>query len=130
MLSDVATAEVNPSRRVLNREALVNRACMTTAIPNVQHDTRGQPTSVQTEHAGWVEEELGYLEVFEKHLGGADPIADWIVRRLRQEYWVFPGIHLEFFEDMSPDCFHIIPILNDAMIHGILKLEDALKFFL
>ena len=77
-----------------------------------------------------MEEELGYLEVLEKHLGSADPIADWIVWRLRQEYWVFSGIHLEFFKDMSPDCFHIIPILHDAVIHGILKLENALKFFL
>ena len=130
MFSDVATTKVDSPRRILNRETLVNCTRMTAPISNVQHDARRQPASVQTKHAGRVEEELGDLEVLEKHLSGADPISNGIVRWLCQEYWVFPGIHLEFFKDVPPDCFHVLPILHDAVIHGVAELEDALKFFL
>ena len=130
MFSNVATAKVDSPRRILNRETLVNRTRMTAPISNVQHDARRQPASVQTKHAGWVEEELGDLEVLEKHLSGADPISNGVVRWLCQEYWVFPGIHLEFFKDVPPDCFHVLPVLHDAVIHGVAELEDALKFFL
>ena len=130
MFSDVATAEINPPRRILNRESLVNCTRVTAPISNIQHDACRQASSVQTKHAGWVEEELGDLEVLEKHLSRADPISNRVVRWLSQEYWVFPGVHLEFFKDMSPDCFHVIPILHNTVIHGVAQLEDALEFFL
>jgi len=66
-----------------------------------------------------VEEELGYLEVFEEHLGSSDTIADWVIGWLSQENWVFPWVDLELFEDVPPDCFHVIPVLDDAVVHWV-----------
>ena len=43
---------------------------------------------------------------------------------------MFPGIDLELLEDVSPDCLHVIPVLNDTVIHWVGQLEDALEFLL
>ena len=43
---------------------------------------------------------------------------------------MFPGIDLEFLENVSPDCLHVVPVLNHAVIHRVAQLQDALEFFL
>ena len=81
MFSDVATAKVDSPRRILNRETLVNRTRMTASISNIQHDARRQPASVQTKHAGRMEEKLGYLEVLKEHLRRSDSVSDRVIGR-------------------------------------------------
>ena len=122
MFCDVSPAQVNPARRILNRKAFVDGASMTAAIAHIQHDTSGQTTSIQTQHTGGMEEELRHLEVFEKHLGCSDPVADGVVGRLCQKYWVFTRIDFELLEDLPPDGLHVVPVLDDAMVHWVAQL--------
>ena len=130
MLGDVSTTKVDSSCRVLNRETFVDSTSMTASITNVENDTRDETTSVQTQYTWGMEEELGYLEVFKEHLRSFDPIADRVIGWLSQQHRVFSRIDFEFFKDMSPDSFHIIPILYHAMLHRVLQLQNALEFIL
>ena len=103
---------------------------MTAAVTNIKYDTSCEATSVQTQHARRVEEKLGHLEVFKEHLRRADPISNGVIRGLCQQHWVFARVDLKLIENMSPDGFHIIPILDNPVVHRVAQLEDALEFLL
>ena len=77
-----------------------------------------------------MEEKLGDLEVFKKHLGRSDPIANRVIRWFSQQDWVFSRIDIECFEYVSPDCFHVVPVLDHTMFHRVTQLQNAFEFFL
>ena len=39
---------------------------------------------------------------------------------------MFSGVDLELIEDMPPDGFHLVPVLDDTMLHRVVKLDDPL----
>ena len=77
-----------------------------------------------------MEKEFGHLKLVEENSCRLDTIADWVVRGLCQHHRVLSRIDFQFLEDMSPDCFHIVPVLNYTVLHWIAQLENALEFFL
>ena len=77
-----------------------------------------------------MEEKFWHLELFKEDSSCFDAIANWIVRGLCQHYWVLSRIDFEFFEDMSPDGLHVVPVSYYAVLHRIAQLENALEFLL
>ena len=47
--------------------------------------------------------------------------------RLRKQHGVLLGVHLELRIELTPDELHVVPVLHDAVLHGILQGEDAPK---
>ena len=130
MLGDVATAKINPARSILNREALVNGAGMTAAIAHIEHYARGETSRVERQHGRRVEEKLRHLELVKEHSRRAQPILDRVIGRLRQQHRVLSDVDLELVEHVTPDLLHVVPVLDNAVIHRVLQLQNALEFFL
>ncbi len=130
MLSDISSTEVDSSCCILDGESFIDSACMTASITNIKHDTRSQTSSIQAEHTWGVEEKFGHLEIFKEHLRRSDSVSNRVVRWLRQHDWVLSWIDFKFLEDVTPDLFHIVPVLDNAVLHRVWKLQDALEFLL
>ena len=77
-----------------------------------------------------MEEKLGNLEILKEHLSCTDSISYRVIGRFSEQYRVFPRIYIKQIKNMSPNCFHIVPVLNNAVIHWVAQLENALEFFL
>ena len=77
-----------------------------------------------------MEEKLGHLEILEEDLGSSDSVTNGVIGRLRQQHWVFSGINLELLEHVPPNSLHVLPVLDDSVLHGIAQLENSLEFFL
>ena len=103
---------------------------MAAAIADVEHNTSSQSASVQTQHAGRMEEKLGYLEVLKEHLRCSDSVSDRVIGRFCQQDRVFSRIDIEVFKDLSPDGLHVLPVLHDAVLHRITQSQNSLVFFL
>ena len=130
MLSNVAASKVNAASRVLDGETLVDGARVRTSITNVKNHTCREAAGVQTQHTRWMEEKLGNLEILEEDLSSSDSVTNGVIGRLRQQHWVFSGINLELLENVSPNSLHILPVLDDTVLHWIAQLEYSLEFFL
>ena len=77
-----------------------------------------------------MEEEFWYLELLKEHLSCPDAIANRIVGRFSQKHGVLSRVDLQLVEDVSPDLLHVVPVLDDAVLHRVGQLEDALEFLL
>lgn len=126
----VTAAQVDSSSGALDRETFVDGACMGASITDIEDDTGGEATSVETQHRGRVEEKLWYLEVLKENLRRLDSVSNRIVGRFCQKNRVFSRVDLEFIENMPPNGFHVLPILDDSVLHGVRQLQDASEFLL
>ena len=66
-----------------------------------------------------MEEKFGDLEVLKEHLSCTNPIANRVIGRFGQHYWVFSRVDIQQLEYVSPDSLHIIPILHNSVLHRI-----------
>ena len=81
MVSDISSSQINSSRSVLDWKTFIDGAGVAAAIADVEYDSCSQSASVQTQHAGRMEEKLGYLEVLKEHLRRSDSVSDGVIGR-------------------------------------------------
>ena len=70
-----------------------------------------------------MEEELRNIERLKEHLSSSNSVANGVVRRLSQEYRVVLRVHFELFENVPPDCFHLIPVFDYTVFDWVVQLD-------
>jgi hypothetical protein len=66
------------------------------------------------------------VEGFEKGLGHLLSVGFRVLRSFRKESWMLFRGNSEFVEEgMMPDSFHIIPVADDTVTNGVLKVKDT-----
>lgn len=130
MLSDISAAEVHSLRCVGNAVALIDSACRGDAVSTVKHDAGSHAARVEREYGLVLEIHDGNSKIVKHHLGHADSVSNRVEDWLGQQHRVFLGIYFELFKDVAVDLFHVVPILNHAMLDRVTQLYKALVSFL
>ena len=126
MCSDVTSTKIHSLRCVGNRVTFIDRTCVSNAITTVKHNTSSKSSCIQRQYRLCLEKQIWDSESLEKNLRHLDPVCYWIVRRFGQQHSVFSWVHLEFIKDMSPNSFHLFPVLDNSMLNGVIKFDDPL----
>lgn len=129
MCGDVTSTKIHPLRSIGYRVTFINSTCMGNAITAVKHNTSSEASCIQRQNRLCLEKQIWDTEGFEKSLRHLDPVCYWIIRRFSQQHSVFSWVYLEFIKDMSPDSFHLFPVLNNSMLNRVIKFNDPLVFF-
>eukprot|EP00411_Alexandrium_monilatum_P109640 CAMPEP_0175688620 /NCGR_PEP_ID=MMETSP0097-20121207/28971_1 /TAXON_ID=311494 /ORGANISM="Alexandrium monilatum, Strain CCMP3105" /LENGTH=180 /DNA_ID=CAMNT_0016995635 /DNA_START=693 /DNA_END=1232 /DNA_ORIENTATION=+ len=95
------------------------------AVARVQHNPRGPAGGVQREHGLRRNEERGHTKGLEEDLRGLLAVPAGVERRLGEQHRVLFGDDLHLRVYVAPDEFHVVPVLDDAVCHGVLQGQDA-----
>ena len=69
-----------------------------------------------------MEEELWNIERLKEHLCSSNSVANWVVGRLSQEDRMVFWVNFELFENVPPNCFHLIPVFDDTVLNWVVQL--------
>merc|ERR1719173_297793 len=95
-------------------------------ITRVHDDASGTSRGVQGEHSLDGHVHGGHVEGLEHDLGHLLPVSLWVQGSFSQENGLFLGGNTEFVvEGVVPDLLHVIPVGDDAVLHGVLQGEDT-----
>jgi hypothetical protein len=76
-----------------------------------------------------LEEQIRNAKSVEKLLCRLDTVANGVVRWFSQQHTMFFGVDFELVKDIPPDSLHLFPVLDDAMLDGVVQLDDSLILF-
>merc|ERR1719309_427312 len=92
----------------------------------VHDDTGGTAGGVQGEHGLDGDVHGGHVEGLEHDLGHLLPVGLGVEGSLGQQDGLFLGGNTQLVvEGVVPDLLHVVPVGDDAMLHGVLEGEDA-----
>ena len=77
-----------------------------------------------------MEKYLRHIKGLKEELSSSYSVFDRVVWRFSEEYRMFLWIALEVFEYVSPDGFHLIPILDHTVLYWITQFDQSFVFFL
>ena len=77
-----------------------------------------------------MEKDLRHIKGLKEKLCSSYSVFDRVVWRFSEKYGVFLWIALEVFKYVSPDGFHLIPILDYTVLYRITKFDQTFIFFL
>ena len=77
-----------------------------------------------------MEKYLRYIKGLKEELSSSYSVFDGVVWRFSEKYRMFFWIALEVFEYVSPDGFHLIPILDYTVLYRITQFDQSFIFFL
>ena len=95
-------------------------------VTAVQHNPGGPARGVQGEHGLDGDIHGGGVEGLEHDLGHLLPVGLGVEWGLSEEDGVLLGCHAELIvEGVVPDLLHVVPVVDDAVLNGVLQGEDA-----
>merc|ERR1719173_379724 len=95
-------------------------------IARVHDDASGTTRGVQGEHSLDGHVHGGHVEGLEHDLGHLLPVGLGVERSLGEKNGLFLRGNTELVvEGVVPDLLHVVPVGDDAMLHGVLQGEDT-----
>ena len=77
-----------------------------------------------------MEKDLRHIKGLKEKLSSSYSVFDRVVWRFSEKYRMFLWIALEVFKYVSPDRFHLIPVLDNTVLYRITKFNQSFVFFL
>ena len=109
-----------------NGEALVDGDGVSDTISGVDDETGGTAIGVEGEDGLDGDVETSNLESLEHDLGHLLSVGLGVAGSLGEEETMLAGVDSELVgESVLPDLLHVVPVLDDTGLNGVVKLEDT-----
>ena len=126
VVGEVTPSQIQPYDRVGQGVALEDWYGVGYAMPGVQDDAGGAARSVHGQHAVDGQVHGGDVERLEHGLAHLLPVGLLVERGFAQQDGMFLGGHEHLVvEGVMPDLFHVVPVGDDAVLHGELDVVEA-----
>lgn len=122
VLGDVSTTNVNSLNGVVDREAFKHGATVSHTVAAVKHQSGGHSSGVKRKYCLLLEKDFGGAELLEEDVGSLNPILVGVEGGLGEQDWVLLGRNLQLVEAVAPESLHVVPVLNNAVLDGIIQL--------
>jgi len=125
-VSDGSSGQVNSEDGVGKSISLIDGDGVGDTITRVDDDTGGSSGGIEGEHGLDGDVEGGDVEGLEQDLGHLLSVSLGVLGSLSQESGVLFGSDSQLIEEgMVPDSLHVVPVVNDTVLNGVLKVEDT-----
>ncbi|TRY75420.1 hypothetical protein TCAL_16797 [Tigriopus californicus] len=126
VVGELATGQVQTEDGVGQSVTLIDGHGVGHTIAGVHHDTGGTTGGVQREHGLDGHVHGGHVEGLEHDLRHLLAIGLGVEGSLCQEDGLLLGGHTQLVvEGVMPDLLHVVPVGDDAVLHGVLQGQDT-----
>merc|ERR1719187_2181354 len=126
VVGEFTASQVETEDGVGESITLIDGDAMGDTIAGVHDDTGGTAGGVQGEDSLDGHIHGGHVEGLEHDLGHLLAVSLGVEGSLGQEDGLLLGGHAELVvEGVVPDLLHVVPVCDDAMLHGVLEGEDT-----
>ncbi|TRY75422.1 hypothetical protein TCAL_16795 [Tigriopus californicus] len=126
VVGELATGQVQTEDGVGQSVTLIDGHGVGHTIAGVHHDTGGTTGGVQREHGLDGHVHGGHVEGLEHDLRHLLAIGLGVEGSLGQEDGLLLGGHTQLVvEGVMPDLLHVVPVGDDAVLHGVLQGQDT-----
>jgi hypothetical protein len=119
MLRHISPADVNSLNGIIDGETFEYRTTMADAITAVEDQARGFSSGIQTKDCLLLEKYFGGSKLLEEYVCSLSSIVEWVEWWLRQQNWMLFWLHFELTEDMLPQSFHVVPVLDHSVLNWV-----------
>merc|ERR1711881_13701 len=126
VVGELTASQVQTDDGVGEGVTLVDGHAVGDTVAGVHHDTGGTAGGVQGEHGLDGDVHGGHVEGLEHDLGHLLPVGLGVEGGLGEENGLLLGGHTQLVvEGVVPDLLHVVPVGDDAVLHGVLQGEDT-----
>lgn len=128
MLGDISPSNINSPDSIIDREAFVDRRAVANTVSAIQDNPSHFALCIQRQHGLRLEKQRRHVERLKEDLRRLNSILVRIQWRFCEQNGVFLGRDAELVVDVSPEELHVFPVFDDAVLHGVVYLEQASVF--
>merc|ERR1719173_305463 len=126
VVGELTASQVEPHNSVGEGITFIDGNAMRDTIAGVQDDASGTSGGVEGEHGLDGNVHGGHVEGLEHDLGHLLPVGLGVEGSLGEEDGLLLRGNTQLVvEGVVPDLLHVVPVGDDAMLHGVLQGEDT-----